>query len=79
MRNISIFWKFFSEVLNSIKGEKDYTFNPKNFMVDANGADFSGVAEVHGTEDLVKTVMCHWQLKDVEAGLLRSIYHHNRG
>ena len=71
---ISIFWELFNEILSEIKG-RNYKFNPKSIMVDANGANYCTIRNIFGLEFATsKVVSCqmhyknyknHWRLVTV--------------
>ena len=48
--DISIFFILFNEVLEQVSGIKGYKLNPRCFMCDEGGANYSAVREVYGEE-----------------------------
>ena len=75
IRNISLFWKHFSEVLSSVKGENFISLIPKT-SCNRNDAKLAGIEEDFGVEGMIMIVTCQWHFQD---GLLRCICHPSRG
>ena len=68
MKDITIFFMLFNEVLAKVSGKEGYKFNPRAFICDEGGANFTGLKEVYG-KDFVKNHVfgCQWHfLSDAE-------------
>ena len=60
-KDINIFFPLFNEVLENVSGKKGYKFNPRAFMCDKGGANFTGLKEVYGEEFVKNRVFgCQW-------------------
>ena len=47
MQDITIFFTLFNEVLAKVSGKEGYKFNPRAFICDEGGANFTGLKEVY--------------------------------
>ena len=62
---MSIFFTLFNEILEKVTGKKGYRFNPKCFVCDEGGANFTGLKEVYGEEFVKDRVYgCQWHFKN---------------
>ena len=67
-KDITIFFTLFIEVLAKVSGKEGYIFNPRAFICDEGGANFTGLKEVYG-KDFVKNHVfsCQWHfMSDTE-------------
>ena len=54
----ALFWKIWNKALAEVKGEANYSFNPKGFMTDEAGANANGILEVYGPDAIRKSYTC---------------------
>ena len=59
------YFTLFNQILEKLTGRKGYKFNPRCFICDEGGTDFTGLKEVYG-EDFVKDRVfgCQWHFKN---------------
>ena len=43
----ALFWKMWNKALGEVKGDPNYTYNPKGFMTDEAGANVNGILQVY--------------------------------
>ncbi|KXJ23501.1 hypothetical protein AC249_AIPGENE7225 [Exaiptasia diaphana] len=61
--NITLFWKLFNEVLQKVKGDKNYKFKPSGWCTDMAGANLAALSDVFGSEaaQFIKTCEIHFK------------------
>ena len=62
-KSVKLFWQFLNEAINEATGGKQTKFNPYCILVDAAGANYSGITEVFGPEfvkDRVRSCLQHY-------------------
>ena len=59
----ALFWKIWNKALAEVKGEANYSFNPKGFMTDEAGANANGILEVYGPDAIRKSYTCQFHFK----------------
>ena len=63
--DVSIFFTLFNEILEKVTGKNGYRFNPRCFVCDEGGANFTGLKEVYGEEFVKDRVYgCQWHFKN---------------
>ena len=60
VRDISIFFTLWNEILGKVKGDLHYKFNPTTFMCDAAGANIQALQQVYGEMEPHRVVTCKW-------------------
>lgn len=62
--NITLFWKLFKEVLQKVKGDKNYKFKRSGWCTDLAGANMAVLYDVFRSEatQIIKT--CEFHFKD---------------
>lgn len=61
-RSLTLFLTIFNEMLQEVKGDNTYQFNPRRFMVDEAGCNKNAIENVFGAGKMgaKKTVGCQW-------------------
>ena len=59
----ALFWKIWNKALAEVKGEANYSFNPKGFMTDEAGNNANGILEVYGPDAIRKSYTCQFHFK----------------
>ena len=60
---IATFWKLFNEVLQELKNEANYKFNPIGFSTDEGGASMNGLLQVFGQQVIHKIKTCQFHFR----------------
>ena len=59
----ALFWKMWNKALGDVKGDPNYTYNPKGFMTDKAGANANGILHVYGPHAIRKSYTCQFHFK----------------
>ena len=64
--DIVLFWEMINEMLQLLKKDGNYKFNPKTIFCDSAGANFAAIAKVFGQGfiDTGRVVTCRWHFMD---------------
>ena len=60
-------------ILQKVKNDEEYKFNPKAFITDEAGANLNGIAAAFGYDAIKKTYTCQFHFKNCLNYLLRRI------
>ena len=71
--SVTLFWQLFNRILQEVKCDENYKFNPKAFITDEAGANINGIAAAFGYEAIKKTYTCQFHFKNCLNQLLRRI------
>ena len=70
--NCAEFWNVFNQMLQEIRKDENYFFNPKRFITDEAGANHNGIAAVYGEDGSRKSSTCQFHFKNqLEAMLVK--------
>ena len=66
---IATSWKHFNKVLQELKNDANYKFNPIGFITDKGGANMNGLLQVFGQQVMhkIKTCQFHFRLLEKSA------------
>ena len=59
----ALFWKMWKKTLGELRGDPNYTYNPKGFMTDETGANANGIFQVYGADAIRKCYTCQFHFK----------------
>ena len=61
--NCAKFRKVFNEMLQELRNDENYYFNPKRFITDEAGANHNGIAAIYGEQGSNKSSTCQFHFK----------------
>ena len=71
--NVALFCRLFNEVLDEVKGEPGYKFNPCGWITDETGANLNGIGMVYGHQALQKSYSCRLHYTQCLSNLILKI------
>ena len=63
----ALFWKMWNKALGKVKGDPNFTYNPKGFMTDEVGANANGILQVYGHDAIRKSYTWQFHFKEASS------------